>query len=242
MNQDIIMGRQPVLEALRAGVELEKIWVLQGTHGDFEKSLRKLLKEHPVPVQHVPVNKLNRLVKNKNHQGVIAFQSLIKYQDVNQIVAKKYEDGLAPLIVVLDGVTDVRNLGAIARSAEIFGADAILTPLSNTAIINEVSMKISAGALIHIPVCREKSLGNALQDLKDMGISLYAAHQNAEKNLDQMNFDEPTAIIFGDEGLGVSPHLMKMVDCEFTIPQFGKTESLNVSVAAGIILYHAKRS
>lgn len=240
-KQNFIMGRQPVLELLRTQQDVEKIWLLKGTKGEFEIELRNALKSKNIPVQHVPLVKLNKLSNHQNHQGVIAFVSLVKYYEVQDIIYQDFSSGKSPMVVVLDGVTDVRNLGAISRTAEIFGASAIVTPVNNTAIINEISFKISAGALAHIPMCREKSLTNALEKLKELGLTIYAADQNAEKEIQEMNFTDPCAIVFGDEGMGVSSHLMKRVDQVFSIPQTGKTESLNVSVAAGIALFHARR-
>lgn len=237
-----IIGRKPILEVLNSSVvQIEKIWLQTGIRGAFEKELRQALKGRDIPVQFVPLNKLNKLAYKKNHQGVIALRSHIEYQDVMDVVSHLFDQGKMPLVVLLDGVTDVRNLGAIARSAEIFGVDVLVTPVKNSAIINKISMKISAGALAHLTVCRSKSIVRTIEDLKAMGLQIFSADHQAKNSIDNTDFTGPTAIVFGDEGKGVSHAVEKLIDVPFSIPQYGKTESLNVSVAAGITLYHARK-
>lgn len=241
MKDQLVIGRNSILELLDSGKQIEKIFLQTGTRGEFEKDLRGKLKGRDIPVQYVPAQKLNKLTKGQ-HQGVVAYMSLIQYQSITDVVSHLYEQGEVPFIVVLDGVTDVRNFGAIARSAEVFGAQAMVCPVKNSAIINEITWKSSAGALAHIAVCREKSIVNTIADLKNMGLAIYAANHLSEKEISDVEFGGPCAVVLGDEGSGVSDHIMKMTTETFKINQIGNTESLNVSVAAGVVLYEISKS
>ena len=241
MDKNIIIGRNAIIELLDSGKQIEKIFLQTGTRGEFEKELRTKMKNRDIPLQYVPAQKLNKMTKGQ-HQGVLAYVSLIEFQSITNVVSQIYENGEMPFIVVLDGVTDVRNFGAIARSAEIFGAHAMVCPVKNSAIINEITFKTSAGALAHIAVCREKSMVNTITQLKEMGLSIYAANHLATQEIGDMVFDGPCAVVFGDEGEGVSDHIMGMTTNTFKINQLGKTESLNVSVAAGVVLYEISKS
>lgn len=236
----LVYGRMPVLELIDSGKTIEKIMIKKGMRGEFEITLRNKLKGLDIPVQHVPEKKLDMLIQS-NHQGVIAMTSLIEYQNLNDILAFVFEQGKSPAVLILDGVTDVRNFGAIARSAEIFGIDAIVIPLKGSAQINEDAIKSSAGALVHIPVCRVQSIQNTTQHCKDSGLRIIGAHMKGEQRVDACDFRSPFALIMGSEGEGLSPHLVKMLDNTCYIPQIGRTESLNVSVASAIILYESSK-
>lgn len=236
----LIFGRHPVVEAIEAGQTIEKVLLQQGTRGELEKTLRHLCKEHGIPMQYVPKEKLNYMVKG-NHQGVIALIAPLSYADLDQILAKLAEEGKPALLVLLDGITDVRNFGAIARSAEICGADAIVLPMQGGAALNAEAIKTSAGALARIPVCRESSLLTAIDLIKSYGIQVLASNLEKSKPVYEVDLTKPSALILGSEGKGVQPPLLRAADQLLRIPQIGLTDSFNVSVAAGIMLYEAVR-
>ena len=240
-REDIIYGRHPVLEALAAGKAVDKVFLQQGTRGEFEKELRKLCKLHEVPFTVIPGAKLGRMTRG-NHQGVIAQMAATAYQKTEDLIPHLYEQGLTPLFLLLDGVTDVRNLGAIARSAEVCGAHAIIIPQKNSAGLTPDAVKSSAGALLRIPVCREKSLVNTVKLLRDSGVKVIASDLNAEAYLHELTLDEPLCIVMGAEGEGISEGVGRAADVRFKIPQAGALNSFNVSVAAGILLYETMRA
>lgn len=234
----IIYGRHPIVDAIKAGKLFEKVMLLQGTTGETEVELRKVTREYNVPLSMVPKEKLNKMVpKGVNHQGVVGFLSLIEYQSIESVLPHIFEKGDIPLILLLDNVTDVRNFGAIARSAEVMGVHAIVVPQKGGALINADAMKASAGALSKIPVCREKSLSHVLDYLGASGVSVVASDLKASKQLFDIDFTLPTAILIGSENEGVNINFLRRSDETFKIPQVGTTDSLNVSVATGIILY-----
>jgi len=237
---NLIVGRNPVLEALQDNLEMDKVYLQVGVRGEFEKEIRKTCKLLNVPLAVVPKEKLNFMYRG-NHQGIIGVASLIKYQKLEDILPKAYEDNESPLFVLLDKVTDVRNFGAIARSAEVFGAHAVVVSKKGGAIINEDAIKVSAGAILNIPVCREQSLGQSVEYLKDSGVTVFCADLSADKYIQECDFTGPVCIVMGAEGRGINPDLLQSIDNRFKIPQSGKTDSLNVSVATGIILYEIKR-
>lgn len=241
MQNNLVIGRNAVMELLDSGRQIEKIYLQTGIRGEFEKDLRQKLKGRQIPLQYVPSHKINKMTKGL-HQGILAFIALVEYQSAMDVVSQLYELGESPFLIILDGVTDVRNFGAIARSAEVLGAHAIICPTKNSAIINEITFKSSAGALAHITVCREKSLVNTINDLKSMGIRIFAANHLSEQSIENIDFQGPCAVVFGDEGEGVSNSIMRLTDQTFKINQIGKTESLNVSVAAGVVLYEISKS
>ena len=235
-KDNTIYGRNPVLESLQRATDIDKVLILKSIRGAFEKEVRKLCRERNIPLQYVPSNKLDRITR-KNHQGIIAFTTLVEYQDLEQIIPFLYEKGTDPLILLLDGITDVRNFGAIARSAEVFGADAIVIGEKNSARITNDAVKTSAGAIMKIPICREKNLRNAIQFLKESGFSIFSSDLNTDYSIQDINFNQPCVVILGSEGLGVSRSITEECDQSFKIPQIGETDSLNVSVATGVILY-----
>jgi 23S rRNA (guanosine2251-2'-O)-methyltransferase len=238
-RQQFIVGRQPVLEALHAGKQIERIFVQKGLGGDVLNEIRRLSQEARVPVNTVPVEKLHSLTR-ANHQGVVAIAGLVPYMDLQDVIDHVVAAGEVPLFIMLDGITDVRNIGAIARSALCCGAQAVIIPDKGVGAINEEAMKASAGALNSISVCRVDSLLKAVDTLHLNGISVFTAEMKGEE-LGTLALSEPNCIIMGSEDKGVQPFLSKAADRRFTIPMSDKFESFNVSVAAGIILYEAFR-
>jgi 23S rRNA (guanosine2251-2'-O)-methyltransferase len=236
----LIYGRHPVIDAIREGTTFDKIFIQQGTRGEFEKAIRQLCNEHNIPMTVAPKEKLNKFTRS-NHQGVIGLVSLIPYYRIEDLLPSVYEKNENPLIIILDGITDVRNFGAIARSAEICGAHAIVVPKKGSALINAEALKTSAGALTKIPVCRENSLITAIETIQMSGITVLASSLNAQKHLFDFELTEPVAMVVGAEGEGISTGVERKADELFIIPQAGTTDSFNVSVATGIMLYEVMR-
>ncbi|MBH2004515.1 MAG: 23S rRNA (guanosine(2251)-2'-O)-methyltransferase RlmB [Sphingobacteriia bacterium] len=236
----MIIGRQPLVEALQSGKAIDKILLQKNATGDVLHSIRSLAREHHIPIQLVPVEKLNGLTR-ANHQGVIAIAALVQYLDLQQVIDHVVSEGIVPLFLMLDGVTDVRNIGAIARTAVCCGAQAIIIPDKGVGALNEEAMKSSAGALEKIHICRVSSLLKAVDDLHLNGISVFTSEMRADKNVFELNFNDPCCVIMGDEGRGVQPYLAKAADAFFKIPMAAKFDSLNVSVATGMILYEAMK-
>lgn len=239
-DTQLIMGRHPVVDALKADIALERVWLSRQIRGPFEKEVRSLTKEKGVTLQYVPKERLDKTIRG-NHQGIIAWRALIEFQDIEEVIPHIFESGAVPLIVVLDGVTDVRNFGAIARSAEVMGAQAIIIANQNAARVNADAVKTSAGALNLIPVCRVNSLPVAVEFLQQSGIQVLASSLEAEKPLFELDLKEPTAFVLGAEDKGVSRAVARICDHTFIIPQVGQTDSLNVSVAAGMLLVETAR-
>jgi 23S rRNA (guanosine2251-2'-O)-methyltransferase len=239
-DQHIIFGRHPVSDALSSGQDIDRVMIQQGTRGEFEKEIRHACKELDIPLHVSPKERLDRIVRG-NHQGIIAFGALIRYQELDNVLAHVFENGETPIIVMLDGITDVRNLGAIARSAVCCGAHALILPAKGNAQINPEAIKTSAGALNSIPVCRVNSLVNTLEQLKNSGLAAYAGDLQSAKPIYQLDLTGPLVIIAGAEGEGVSKAILNRVDQRFIIPQAATTNSFNVSVATGIALYEVMR-
>ena len=239
-KSDFIFGIHTVIEAINSGKEIERILVRKGLQGELYHRLLDLAHKMQIPMQLVPVEKIDRITR-KNHQGIVAFISPITYYNIEEIIPKLFEEGKTPLILILDQVTDVRNFGAIARSAEVAGVDAIVIPDKGAAQINSDALKTSAGALHLIPVCRVKSLIMTVKFLKNSGLKIVAATAKGEKFYDETNMTDPLAIIMGSEDLGIEASLLRIADEWVKIPQSGQIESLNVSVAAGIMIYEAVR-
>ena len=237
---NLIFGRHPVTEAIRSGSQFDKVFIQRGTVGDFEIEVRRLCREHEIPLQYVPKEKLSKITGG-NHQGIIGYLALLNYYKLEDVIPMIYEKGEVPLIVLLDRVTDVRNLGAIARSAEVCGAHALVVPNTGSALINADALKTSAGALTRLMVCREKSLVTSVEYLQNAGLQVFASDLQAAQPIYHMDFTDPTAFVIGSEDEGVSPGILKRVDERFIIPQKGETDSFNVSVATGIMLYEAMR-
>lgn len=239
-SNQMVFGIRAIMEAIRSGKEIENIFLQRGLSGGIILELRSLLKERNIVFQLVPVEKLNRL-STKNHQGAIAFISPISYDKIENIIPDIYEKAQVPLILILDGVTDVRNFGAIARTAECAGVHAIVVPSKGSAQINPDAIKTSAGALYKIPVCRQDSLFKTAKFLQESGLQLVACTEKTNDFLYQPDYTVPTAIIMGSEENGISTDLIRISDHLAKIPMFGEIESLNVSVSAGVLLYEAVR-
>jgi len=240
IKETLIYGRHPVVDAIKTGTTMDKVLLQQGTRGEFEKEIRHLCKQFNVPLKVVPKERLSKFTRG-NHQGIIGVISLVTYYRLEDVLPMIYEKSETPLIVLLDGVTDVRNFGAIARSAECCGAHALVIPKKGAAQINGEALKTSAGALTNIPICRETSLIAAIEYLKLSGIKVLASDLKASKNIFELELSEPVALVIGSEGEGVSSSVLRAVDQNFIIPQKGMTDSFNVSVASGIMLYEVLR-
>jgi 23S rRNA (guanosine2251-2'-O)-methyltransferase len=236
----MVYGIRPVLEALEAGREIERIYIHRGAGSPLMAELKKALKERDIVYQEVPVEKLNRLTR-KNHQDVICFISPIIYQKLQDVLPGIYESGQTPFLLLLDRITDVRNFGAIARTAECAGVHALVIPSFGSARISADALKTSAGALNNIPVCRERSLADTVDYLHDAGLQVVAVTEKGAVYPQQHDLTGPTAFIMGSEEDGISSTLLERCDHRLRIPLFGKTGSLNVSVACGIVLYEVVR-
>lgn len=237
-KNEMIFGARAVIEAIQAGKEIDKVLIKKDIQSDLSKELLAALKDTFIPVQRVPVERINRITK-KNHQGVIAFISPITYQRTEDIVPFLFEQGKNPLLIMLDGLTDVRNFGAIARTCECAGVDAIIIPNKNSVSINADAIKTSAGALHTLPVCREANLRNTIKFLKDSGFKIIAATEKGDYDYTKADYEGPTCIIMGAEDTGVSYDNLALCDEWVKIPMLGTIESLNVSVAAGVLIYEA---
>jgi 23S rRNA (guanosine2251-2'-O)-methyltransferase len=237
---EMIFGTRAVMEAIKAGREIEKIFVQAGLNNDLIKELIQTAKSNGVPFTFVPQAKLNRL-STKNHQGVICQLATVSYANLEGIIDKAFLEGRAPLLLIVDRVTDVRNFGALARTAECAGLDAIIMGDSGNAPITGDAMKTSAGALSHLPVCRVKDMKKTLHFLRESGIQIIACTEKATDLLYDVDLNTPLALIMGSEEDGISPQLLKDADRLAKIPMRGKISSLNVSVAAGISIYEALR-
>jgi 23S rRNA (guanosine2251-2'-O)-methyltransferase len=239
-DPSLIYGIRAVIEAIQAGRALSKVMVQQGIQGDLFRELKDLLKENDEVYQIVPIQKLNKLTTN-NHQGVVAYASPIAYQKLEDVIPQVFENGETPLIFILDRITDVRNVGAIARSAECNNVHAIVIPARGNAQINADAVKTSAGALNKIAVCKELNLKDSILLLKQSGIKVVACTEKTENLLPTTDLTAPIAIIMGSEEDGVSKEYMKMCDDFVKIPMYGTIESLNVSVSASIVMYEINR-
>lgn len=240
-KDQIIYGYHPVLEAIQENVSIDKVLFANKLPRSKYEEILYLCRQRNIPVQFVPREKLSRIT-NLNHQGIIALNALVDYADIEQIVPFLYEQGKTPLLVLLDGVTDVRNFGSIARSAECAGADALVIPLKGAAEINSEAMKTSAGALNKLPVCRVASIPETLRFLRNSGIFVAAITEKAEKPYFEASCEQPLAIVMGDESKGISEAVLQIADERWTIPMKGEIQSLNVSVAAGIILFEVLKN
>lgn len=235
-----IFGIRSIIEAINSGKTIDKLFIQKGLHNDLFAELWKLVRLKRINYKHVPLEKINRITR-KNHQGVIAFISPIDFYNIEDVIPNLYEEGKTPIIMVLDRITDIRNFGAIARTAECANIDAILIPEKNAAAINADAIKTSAGALHKIKVCRTWNLTLALQFMKNSGIQIIACTEKTENTIYKTDFTIPTAIIMGSEENGISSEYLTISDAKVKIPINGEIKSLNVSVASGIILYEVLR-
>ncbi|MFN4145124.1 MAG: 23S rRNA (guanosine(2251)-2'-O)-methyltransferase RlmB [Runella sp.] len=236
-EKELVFGLQPVLESLRSGQEIDKILVYR-EQGFAD--IQQLATERGIPLQRVPMEKLNQITR-KNHQGVIAFTSAIRYVSLHHVLTGIFEKGETPLLLLLDRITDVRNFGAIARTAECMGVHALVVPMRGAAQINSDALKTSSGALNYLPVCRENNLWEAVKYLQESGVQVVACTEKSSKNLSEADFSTPTALIMGSEEDGISSDLLQRSDEIVKIPMQGQVASLNVSVAAGMVLYEVIR-
>lgn len=240
MEESMIYGMRPVLEAIESGKTIDKVMFQKGLSGPLFKDLFIKVREHKIPFQYVPVEKLNRLTRG-NHQGVVAFMSAIEYNDIYAIVPFLFEQGKVPFLLILDKITDVRNIGAIARSAECAGVDAIILPLKGGAQLNEDAVKSSAGALHKVPICRHSNLVEVIDYLKESGIEVIGVTEKAEHTYYQRDFKKPVCLVMGNEYEGIAWDYLRKCDASVRIPMVGTIRSLNVSVATGILLFEVEK-
>ena len=239
-ESDCIFGLRPVIEAVKAGKQIDRLLIKQGLQGSLYHELMIEVRKHNIAYQIVPLERIE-LVTRKNHQGVLAWLSLIEYQSVAILLPMIFEKGEDPLIIALDGVSDVRNFGAIVRSADCLGAHAVMIPEKGSARITADAVKTSAGALHSFPVCREKSILRSVEYLKESGLKVIASTEKSGSDVSRLNLKGPIALIMGSEDKGISRELLSVSDHQVMIPMTGDLGSLNVSVAAGILLYEIAR-
>jgi len=237
---DFIFGLRAVIEAIKAGKQIDRLLIKQGLQGALYHELMSEVKKHDIVYQYVPLERIE-LVTRKNHQGVLAWLSLIEFQQITNLLPLVFESGKDPFIIILDGVSDVRNFGAIVRTAECLGAHAIIIPEKGSARITADAVKTSAGALHTFPVCREKNLAATVEYLKNSGLKIICADEKIGVNVSQAQVNGPAALIIGAEDKGINHKLLSLADCNVKIPMEGSIDSLNVSVAAGILLYEIIR-
>jgi 23S rRNA (guanosine2251-2'-O)-methyltransferase len=235
-NKNFIFGLHPVMEAIEAGKDIDKILIRRGLSGELFNELFTAIKEHQLNYQYVPEDKLNSITR-KLHQGVVAFISAVPIQRIEEIIPGLYEQGQIPFIIAMDGITDVRNLGSIARSAECAGVHAIVMPEKGSAQLNADAMKTSAGALNHIAVCRSANFIATLKFIKNSGIKLVGATEKAVTTYHQTDYSVPVCIVMGSEDTGIEPDVLRICDELVKIPILGKVGSLNVSNAATVLMY-----
>ena len=239
-TSQLIFGTRAVIEAIQAGKDVDKILMRRDLQNDLSRELFQIVKGTNIPIQRVPQEKLDRLTR-KNHQGVIAFISAVTYQKLEDIVPLLYEEGKNPFIVLLDGVTDVRNFGAIARSCECAGVHAIVIPAHNSVSVSADAVKTSAGALLNLPVCKEASITEAIRFLKNCGYKVVATTEKASDPYTASDYSSPVALVLGGEDKGISPENLRICDEMVRIPVLGSIASLNVSAAAAVMLYEVVR-
>lgn len=239
MNKsEIIYGYNPTIEAIKAGKEIGKLFLLKSMIASRANPIINLANQYNIPFQFVPKEKLNNLTR-QNHQGVVAIASSVSYTNIETLLPGIFESAKAPLLIVLDRITDVRNLGSIARSSECAGADAIIVPSRGSAMVNSDAVKTSAGALNRIPMCRSENLRETILFLKNSGVFIVGATEKAGLAYFEADLSQPVAIILGSEETGISPEYLKLCDTSVKIPLLGNIGSLNVGVAAGIMLFEA---
>ena len=240
MKDDFIFGLRPVIEAIEADKTIDKIFLQNGLQGPIVAELKTLLSKHGIRANYVPVEKLNRFTR-KNHQGVVAFISDVPFHKIEEVLPQLFEEGKVPFLLMLDRLTDVRNFGAICRTAECVGVDAVIIPEKGAAPINSDAIKTSAGAIYNIKICKEKNLAHTVDFLQQSGIQVFASTEKAQKLVYDVNLTEPCVIVMGNEETGISKEVMHHSDEKIKLPIEGKTQSLNVSVACGAVLYEAMR-
>lgn len=239
-KSDYIYGIRAVIEAIEAGKTIDKVFVRKDLGSDLAGELFDVMRSRGIVAQRVPSQRLDRITR-KNHQGVIALLSAVDYTSIDQLVPTLYEEGVLPFVVVLDGITDVRNFGAIARTADCAGADAIVIPKHGSVSVQADAIKTSAGALHYLPVCREQNIYSAVKSLKEHGFTIVAVTEKSSVNYTEGDYTGPVALVMGAEDTGISADVLKLCDIRAAIPMFGNISSLNVSVAAGVLMYEVVR-
>lgn len=237
---DYIYGIRAVIEAILTGKQIDRVFIKNDLTGELSSELFNLIRKYHIVAQRVPVEKLNRITK-KNHQGVVATLSAVEYHNLGNVVTSLYDEGILPFVVVLDGITDVRNFGAIARTAECCGVNALVVAEKGSVSVGADAVKTSAGALLSLPVCRERSIASAVQFLKESGFNVVAVSEKANCNYTLADYTGPIALVMGAEDTGISNDVMRLCDTQVSIPMFGHIGSLNVSVAAGVLMYEVVR-
>lgn len=240
-DKSLIFGIHPVIEALKSEENIDRVFMLKDIKPEIRRDILQLCTARDIPVQFVPYEKLKRLVVGGTHQGVVAQTAPVPFQDLEQLIPWWFEQGIMPLVLILDEVTDVRNFGAISRTAECSGTNAVVMPWKNSAQINAQTVKASAGALFSIPLCRSKNLIETVSLLKTSGFTIIGCTEKASLNYTEASYTGPVAIILGSEEYGISAPLLKLSDDIVRIPMLGSVGSLNVSVAAGVMLYEVVR-
>jgi len=239
-NSNIIYGLRPVMEAIAAHQQIDRILLQNGLSGSLVGQLRTMIRDAQIPFQFVPVERLDHLVQG-NHQGVVATIAAVQYHAFVDVMERLQEADHAPLVVMLDHVTDVRNMGAIARTAECAGVDAIVVPDRGSAQMGEDAIKTSSGALLRLPVCRESNLKTVVNMARQYGLSVVAATEKGSVPYTEIDFRQPTLLVMGAEETGISNEVLRLCDQRAAIPIRGEVQSLNVSVAAGVMIYEAVR-
>lgn len=239
-KDDFIFGLRPVIEAIEAGKTIDKIFVQNALQGEIYAELKAVLSKNKIRPNYVPIEKLNRFTR-KNHQGIVAFISEVPFHKIEDLVPQLFEEGKTPFLLILDRLTDVRNFGAICRTAECVGVDAIIIPEKGGSPINSDAIKTSAGAIYNIKICKEANLAHVVDFLQQSGISVFSATEKAQKLIYDVDFTVPCAVVMGNEETGISKEVLHHSDEKIKLPIEGKTQSLNVSVACGAILYEATR-
>ncbi len=239
-NETTIFGIRAIIEAIKSNETIDKVFMQKGLHGDLFQELEQAIRSGGINSSYVPVEKLNRLTRG-NHQGAVAQISPIEFHDIDDLVMSVIESGKTPLFLLLDQLSDVRNFGAIVRTAECTGVNGIIIQKKGGAPINGDTIKTSAGAIFKMPICKVDHIKDAVFHMQSSGIRVIAATEKAEHFLYDVSFKEPCAIIMGSEGRGINPSVLKVVDDQAKLPILGEIESLNVSVACGAFLYEAVR-
>ena len=239
-KQQLVYGMRPVMEAIEAGTQIDKVLIQNGLEGKLVQELKLKLRQAGLPFQYVPEEKLQKLTDG-NHQGVVATISAIRYQSFEEVVDRLAQEGKVPFLLLLDHITDVRNLGAIVRTAECAGVHAVVIPEHGTAAINEDAIKTSSGALLRVPICREGNLKTVVNYAKQCDIQVVAATEKSHLSYLELNYQRPTMIIMGSEDTGISNELLKLSDARAKLPIMGEVQSLNVGVAAGVFMYEVLR-
>ncbi len=242
-KENIIYGFRPIVEAIREGKQIEKLLVQTNLNNESIRNIKDEIRQSDqnIKIQYVPIEKLNSITRGENHQGLVAYASLVEYKNLETVVEQAVEQKQVPFVIILDHITDVRNLGAIARTAECAGATCLVVPEDGSAAINEDAIKTSAGALLRLSICKVKNIKTTLNYLKQCEISIFAATEKASNLYTQQDYTTACAIVMGAEDKGISKEVLKMSDALIKIPIKGNIESLNVSVAAGVIIYEVVR-